>query len=152
MRKIFVLIFLYPFVLDSEPMRDDEFKVYLGRLTSASFRFPPSSFRDHIEKPVGETDEDIFVELLESRSKTWERMTYLQKKEFTLVALLICDVQGGAMTSLLVLLGKDSKPISRDLKMIPEATLEDRGFTPSRIRTFKAQLSFLAGDWEKKSD
>jgi hypothetical protein len=152
MRKIFVLILLYPFVLGSEPMKHDEFKVYLGRLTSASFRFPPSSFQDHIEKPVGETDEDIIVELLESRSKTWERMTYLQKKEFTLVALLICDSQGGALTSLLILLAEDSIPISRDLKLIPEATLEDRGFTPSRIRTFKAQLSFLAGDWEKKSD
>jgi len=79
-------------------------------------------------------------------------MTYLQKKEFTLVALLICDSQGGALTSLLILLAEDSIPISRDLKLIPEATLEDRGFTPSRIRTFKAQLSFLAGDWEKKSD
>jgi len=135
----------------SKGVNDELFSKYVGRLISASLRFPPDSFRSAIAEPNGESVEAVLESL--DGSSDWKKFSYEQKREFTLIALLYCNVEGGSLTDLIQLLGKDSKQVTSDLQLIPDQVLIDRvHFNPEGIKTFREQSAFLSGQTKDKRD
>lgn len=122
--------------------------LYIGRIIRSTLRFPYNSLNRYISNPKGETSEAIIQELI--NNNLWNKFTYNEKKEFTLICLIygINDMQGGSLTSLLILLGPDSIKISTELSTISDDILKNRFYlNSSGIDSFRKTLDFLSGKY-----
>ena len=119
---------------------------YVGRVTRASIRLPTDSAgRDLVSSNAkdGEAMEDIFTELIDS-PMVCVKFSFEQKRELTFVALILGRVEGGSLTTLLILLDREAYKVSQDLGRISDAVLAEELFmTKKEIDKFRKKLSYL---------
>lgn len=126
---------------------DEVCSTYLGRMIRAANRFdaPTDSRGKRIFRLKGETTEDVLTELINSPS-VWGRFNFEQKKEFVFVAITYADAQGGELTALLILLGREATLIASELGAIPDGTLRERYLLSDEgMQRYRSKISFLRG-------
>jgi hypothetical protein len=131
----------------SDAKKNSVCELYIGRLVRSVNRYIVSSslLGDSIINVKGETDEDVLTELI-NKPAVWSKFSFEQKKEFTFSALVYGNLQGGALTTLLILLERDATPIANDLDHVSDKVLED-GYLLSQegIRRYRNRIIFLKG-------
>jgi hypothetical protein len=124
----------------AESYSEAKFTMAVGRMVRAGVR-EISDLGAHVSSPKGETTEAVLVQL---RSE-WQKFSWSQKKEFVVIALTKCDIQGGSSVLLLQLVGKEGVPLRQELQTIPDSVLADRmGMNKEAIESFRARLAFFA--------
>jgi len=127
--------------------KTSSFDYYVGRLTRATFRFPSGYFKKYIANPQGENTENILSELINKKNYEWKRFSYKEKKEFTLIAIILNDIEGGSLQMLLILLGNDSVKIGKELSSIPNSVLKEKfNLNKEGITHFKSIVNFIQGE------
>ncbi len=131
--------------LISLPAKDaDPFDVACGQLIRASLRFPPNQLRPALASPHGDTIEAVFSTL--EKSGHWNAFTIAQKTEFTLIALALCQIEGGETTQLAIMLASDGPEVGKRLRSITDQTLSERfHFDSSALKRFRHQAAFITG-------
>ena len=93
-----------------------------------------------VQRENGESLGSIFFALPDS----YQQLSYKEKCQFVLVALLYCDLSGSAWVNLERLIYKDSDRIAMDLSKIPNSVLKDRlGLNSRTIKDYRAYLKAL---------
>lgn len=115
---------------------------FSGRLVRAALRFPAGHFANGIALPGGESVERVLVEL--NDSGMWKRFSYKDKREFTLIALLYSQLEGGEAVILLQMLGSEARQVASDLALINDEALRDKvGLSPRGIERYRNRVAFL---------
>jgi hypothetical protein len=120
-------------------------ETYIGRYIRAANRFhaPVNSAGIEILNSKGEMDEDVLTELINGPD-VWAGFSFQEKKEFTFIALIYGQLQGGGLTTLLILLDREAIPIATELGEISDKTLtEDFSLDQEGRERFRHRIKFL---------
>lgn len=126
----------------AEPNASDAVTIFSGRLARAALRFPAGQFANGIALPGAESVEDVLVEL--GKSEMWRSFSYKDRREFTFIALLYSQLEGGERVILLQMLGNESHQIANDLALISDDALRDKvGLGQRGIERYRNGVAFL---------
>ena len=121
-------------------INENQFSCLTGRLIRAEFREIVATSQ-HVSQPKGETTEQVLIVCYPH----WRRFTWSQKKEFVLICLAKCDIQGGASVLFLQLVGKDGARLKEELQSVPDSVLIDRmGLGRERVLSYRAKLARIS--------
>lgn len=129
---------------------DEEFTVAIGRLVRGGLRFPFNALPNVLANPNGETVEEVIQSYVNSPTR-WSKFSLAQKREFTIVALVLSEATGGELVMLLMLLEKDADRIAGDLSVLTDSQLEAKfQLNAAGIQAFRTKLRILQSPEQKK--
>lgn len=127
-------------LLRENGLKDSNLDEALGKMVRASLRFPPGKVAASLVNISEPSLEDVFSSIGED---IWGSMIEKEKLELTIVALLYCDMHGGDIVSLKMLLD-DNQSVANSLAAMKEPLLAGiHGWNDERRLSFRDQMDFL---------